>query len=272
MRAIRTVITLLLIVALAAFVGTEIYSRLYVDLTAPRLECDSDIIECSVNATDEDLLVGVRASDNKDGDITARIEVESISGLVSNDTAIIRYVVFDDAGNVGTLRRTIRYTDYEKPRITLDSPLVFALNEKITLSEMLGATDLIDGDISGRLRIASHTIQSGTEGTFEINVQATNRLGDSESVPLKLIVSDLYYANASRLTLSSYIIYMKSGETFDPLSIVESVKDADGNTVNVSELKISGIENADFSAPGAYHILYETSDGAYKTYVTVCVR
>ena len=80
------------------------------------------MLEVSVDAGEEELLQGISAWDNRDGDLTSEIMVDHISTLVSDNTAKITYVVFDRSDNASKLTRTIAYTDYETPKFSLTQP------------------------------------------------------------------------------------------------------------------------------------------------------
>ena len=105
----------LLIVTFACCIGFAaylVYTRQISDNTPPEISFLSDVLEVSVEASEDDLLVGVTAKDSKDGNVTNSVLVEGISGLSSDQLATITYAAFDQAGNVAKAQRTVQYTDY----------------------------------------------------------------------------------------------------------------------------------------------------------------
>ena len=103
----------LLIVTFAYCIGFAaylVYTRQISDNTPPEISFLSDVLEVSVEASEDDLLVGVTAKDSKDGNVTNSVLVEGISGLSSDQLATITYAAFDQAGNVAKAQRTVQYT------------------------------------------------------------------------------------------------------------------------------------------------------------------
>ena len=97
------------------------YREKTVDDVPPVLTCTEGVLEVSVSASQEELLQGVTAWDNRDGDLTSEIMIDHISTLIGANTAKITYVVFDSSDRVAKLTRTIAYTDYEAPPIFPES-------------------------------------------------------------------------------------------------------------------------------------------------------
>ena len=56
-----------------------------------------------------ELLDGVTAKDNRDGDVTDQIFVDSITAVSDGTRAIVRYAVIDKSNNVGIKTRVIDY-------------------------------------------------------------------------------------------------------------------------------------------------------------------
>ena len=56
------------------------------------------------------LLEGVTASDNRDGDLTASLQVETLIPLAGGDQAKVFYMVMDSAGNIAKASRIIGYS------------------------------------------------------------------------------------------------------------------------------------------------------------------
>ena len=114
----------LFLLVLTAFVGLKIYLRVGVDRVPPVILCDSPVVEVGIGASDADLLRGVTAVDDRDGDVTGDIMIKGVSQLITADTAKITYIAFDSSNNMSTASRTIHYTDYERPRFALSAPLI----------------------------------------------------------------------------------------------------------------------------------------------------
>ena len=80
-QIISIVLTVFFIISVL-FSGYLIYEHKITHDEMPRIICEYENIEASVNTTDEELLKGVTAIDKEDGDITSSLVVESISKFV----------------------------------------------------------------------------------------------------------------------------------------------------------------------------------------------
>lgn len=266
MKILQRTIVVLFALVLLVFCLLIVHERFLVDRTAPELQCSSDLIEISVEDPDSVLLQGVTAMDAHDGDLTSKIIIKSITPLITNDTAKVSYVVFDAANNMATCTRTVKYVDYCKPRFSLTQPLVYAVGQTATLKDRLHATDSVDGDISDRICITNHNISTQYTGIYSVTVQVTNSLGDTASLPMKVVIRDNIIAQ--RIVLDSYILYLEVGDDFDPISHITRVCDAKNTIKDPSEVTIESTVNV--KAVGVYDVLY-SYDG-YSVYMTVVVE
>ena len=188
MNRLRTAVLILFAITAAAYGYMKISERL-ADDTPPVITADSDTVEVSVNDGEEKLLSGIKATDRQDGDLTASVTVSGISKLISENTAKVSYIVFDSDRRIGTYTRYVRYTDYRRPRFELKKPLSFSKSDDITLSGRLYAYDVIDGDISGSVKVSARDLTVSDNGVYSITVQVTNSLGDTSSVRLPVAIS-----------------------------------------------------------------------------------
>lgn len=271
MRAFQRTIIALFALTLLAFLAVNLYTRFSLDRTPPVIHCDSDYLDVSINVTEEELLRGVTAMDNKDGDISSKVEINNISQLISSDTAKVYYIVFDSSNNLATASRTIHYTDYEKPMFSLQEPLIYSSDEVVSLMDRLTARDVLDGDISDRIRVTMKWSTTQYEGTYSITVQVTNSLGDSSVLPLKVIISN-QGAAGQLIKLKEYITYLEQGEEFDPESFITEVRSSKGEKLPISSVNIAS--NVDTGVSGNYMVTYnvETAGQAYTAYLAVVVK
>ena len=75
MRIMRISVTVLFILTLTAFLGTFIYHNINEDNSIPEITIENDFIEVKCDATNEDFLKGIKATDEKDGDLTSEVIV-----------------------------------------------------------------------------------------------------------------------------------------------------------------------------------------------------
>ena len=260
-----TVIALFLVVAIA-FSVFFCFDRLTVDHTAPKIICDGVPLQVSVYATDKELCAGLTAYDDTDGDITDRILVRRTSHLYGANTAVVYYVVFDSSSNYCMFNRTITYTDYRMPRFSLSQPLSFPTNSTILLKDRLTAYDVIDGDISQRIRVSAAGISTYDQGEYPFTVQVTNSSGDTSIITLFAQIENTTSRHPT-IELSEYIHYVSVGEALSEDSlralIVSAHESADGEAVDPEDIQI--IYNIDTDKRGSYRVEYVYTNAAGLT-------
>lgn len=251
MRIIKLALLALLVVVGAVFGLTTANRYLSGSHIPPTIRCDSQTIEVSVSDGKDVLLAGVSASDKQDGDLTGSILIQGISKLITNDTAKISYIVFDSDGNAATTSRMVRYTDYEKPHFTVDSPLIYAENQDIRLLDRITAMDVMDGNITSSIRVSALAPTQDPE-VQTVTVQVTNSMGDTARLTLPIVINSGTIVRPE-VILSSYLVYLEQGASFDAEQYLVAVSTpiGPGETGNV---QISG--SVDTQTPGTYYVYY----------------
>lgn len=265
MKNLERVTVIVFVAVLAVFIGLKAYTRMAVDTTPPQISCDTDTIDISVADPESVLLQGVTAKDDRDGDLTGSIMVKGVTNLLSGNTARVSYIVFDSSNNMATCQRTIRYTDYEKPRFALSQPLIYPEGGPVMVLDKLSAADSAGEDISGNISIVSQNIDIYTAGRYFLTAQVSNSQGDIESVTLPVIISS---AKKQLVELKEYLVYIDQGAGFNSGSYVSSVKDSSGAAYDTSHLSVEG--QVDTSVPGTYYVSY--SFQTCTVILTVVVR
>ena len=265
MKILERVTVIVFVAVLAVFVGVKAYTRLAVDTTPPQISCDTDTIDISVSDPESVLLQGVTARDDRDGDLTGSILIKGVTNLLSGNTARVSYVVFDSSNNMATCQRTIRYTDYEKPRFALSQPLIYPEGGPVMVLDKLSAADSAGEDISDNISIVSQNIDIYTAGQYFLTAQVSNSQGDIESVTLPVIISS---SKKQLVELKEYLVYLDQGASFNSGSYVSSVKDSAGAAYDLSHLGVEG--QVDTSVPGTYYVSY--SFQTCTVILTVVVR
>ena len=286
MRRLRAAVVLLFIVSVIAFAAYQVLSRLAQDNRPPEITCDSDTLSISVESEDSELFKGVKAEDNRDGDLTDSIRVSSMSNFTEPGKRTITYAVFDKANNAATMERTLEYTDYTSPKITLTEPLRFDISdmEDASLTEHMKAEDCLDGDITSQIRATyNDSAYVSQAGDYNVTVQVSNSAGDTCTVPLTVTVTDSssddergkYYP-----ALSQYIVYTPVGEQVDLAALITGVTRGGseyafgepGAPESPEGVSISG--DVDYGTEGTYTVEYSyTPEGGVTatTRLTVVV-
>ena len=225
MRVLRIDITLIFASTLVLFAWFVYRSEVVADKTRPVITIDSELLEVGLDATEEDLLAGVTATDEKDGDLTDRVIVESISKFTELGVCKVYYAVCDRDNHVARASRKISYRGYTSPRFYMNRALCFSQLETINAGEVIGARDVLDGDISKNIIITSTDYEYGALGTYTVKAEVSNSKGDQIAITLPMLVEDRNL-NAPAITLSDYLIYVKKGTTVDPSRYFVSALDS----------------------------------------------
>lgn len=233
----------------------------------------STIDELYVDATtgEEGLKEGLTASDDVDGDITENIIVGTISPFKKKGVSDVKYVVFDSSNNVGYYERTVYFKNYESPKLHLSKALVYEVNGKINITDRLTAIDMLEGDISEKIRFFSTNLTITEEGTYKLNVELKNSYGDSVKYELPINIVP-YSCSQDFIQLKEYLIYVKKEDVFRPESYIQKVTNRKGQEVGLGNVKIT--KEVDLTKPGTGQICYELYEGeevVYATYLTIIV-
>lgn len=273
MRIVRTAVVIITILSFALFGVTEVIRLVNRDTTLPVITSDREVLEIPCDYTEEQLLEGLTASDEEDGDLTSQIIAGSFSRFIEKGVSNMTYVVFDSADQPAMLTREVRFTDYHSPRFTLTEPLVFAEEEGSYTEAMarLGAQDMLDGNLKDWITQTETDVNYQRTGSYTMTVEVSNSFGDTSSAGLPVHVVSAE-SRTMDIELSTSILYVSAGSSVDPDSYIQRVTDARGDEADPGRVSVSS--NVDTQNPGVYEIHYEVSDGssAGETWLTVIVE
>ena len=258
----------MLLLVMAAAVGLFGCYLLWIhnnlDTTGPVITVEEGLLEISVKDPQEALMQGITAMDDRDGDVTGRMLVESIYGITEDNVTTVTYAAFDRAGNVSKLQRQVRYKDYESPKLELYGSLCFPGGVNVDVLEYVGARDVIEDDIRRRVRatLISNTKAINNIGSHVVRFQVTNSLGDTTQADIPVEVYDPEWYTAF-VGLREYLVYLKVGDSFDPESYLKTFQ-VRGDNIDVSrgipEDVYCSIENTvSTRRPGVYTVDYNLS-------------
>ena len=292
MKRLNILSLLVLLGAIALAAMTYINQVAILDTVKPEISMDSDTLTVSIHDAESTYLTGVTAKDNRDGDVTDSLVIESVSSFVEKNTRIISYAAFDKSDNIAKATRKLVYSDYSPIRISLSEPLRFATttNYNLDILKEVKAQDCLEGDISEKVTMkADSDVSFDVAGNYAITLQVRNNIGDQEEYPVTVTFYDQAMENQSpKFTLSRYLIYMSPGETIDPFSYLESVRvgnvdyeitDGTGTygidttemekeerdafakqTPAINRKYIEITDGTDSSTPGTYEVTYRMQD------------
>ncbi len=271
MRILRIGTCAVFAMILAVFLIFYIQEKRNTDATWPIIMIEEQLIDVSLQPTDEELMKGITAYDGKDGDITEKLVVESISRFTEPGISTVTYAVCDSDRHVSVAARKIRYIGYVSPRFYMNRSLVFSVAELPDIGGVLGAKDSIDGDISDRIIITASDYTSNTIGVFGISAQVSNSKGDTIYLDLPIYIEDISAA-APKITLSKYLVYLEAGENFDPVTYLDFAAAEDGTELTAAVWTESSLDS---NTEGVYSVHYYVTDSAGKqghTVLTVLIE
>lgn len=270
MKRLNWIYVLLILLSLAAPVGYRHLNNTRQDVQPPVIEMEGQL-NVSVKEFRTAMLEGVSAWDDRDGDVTASLLVESVRMEENESAAKIVYAAFDRAGNVAKAQRAVVFTDYEKPVFWLRSPMVYESAQGFHILDAIGATDILDGDVSNEIRACSLSGESiALPGIHQVSFRVTNSLGDSNELVLPVEVYPKGAYNAV-LKLTDYLVYLKQGASFDARNYLytytreEDTVSLQGDFTGELTLEVSG--SVDTNVPGVHSVSYTvTQEYEQQTY------
>lgn len=256
MKAFKVVVLIAFAFISIASAAVFISERIGTDRTIPQITVEEEMIEVSLKATDEELLKGVTAYDEKDKDLTDRIIIESISGFTEKGVSKITYAVCDSDKNVAKATRKIKFKGYQSPKFKVTGNLCFSLYEYIDIKRIIHASDSLEGNITDKIIITSDDYSGSNAGAYSLDVSVTNTKGDASTIQLPLIVEDRPIS-VPTIELTEYLVYTQKGKTVDFNSYLVDALDASETSL---KNKVTVESNVDFNKSGTYHVHYYVTD------------
>ena len=220
MKKIKIFVFILFFLLSGLYVFYIYRDRTETDTVPPVISMESESISVKVDADDKELLKGVTAIDDRDGDVTDSVIIESISSLSDSNTRVVTYAAFDNGNNVSRMSRTIVYEDYSPPKFELSRSLVYRTIEYADVLSDISARDVLGNNLSGQIKLRyadSYTEIPNMEGIYTVKVSVTDSFGRESSLNLNVDVvktnGNIY--NLPEIVLSDYLVYVDRGTPFD---------------------------------------------------------
>lgn len=279
LRKTRIFVVIFFIVSVFIFGAYRLIKIISVDRTVPVINMKDDSITVSVEGGDSAILEGVTASDEKDGDITENLFIESRSTFLEKGRFNVTIAVADQDNHVAKVEREVIYSDYKAPQFSLTAPLKFQTSREsrddLNIAANLSATDVIDGDISNNIKISSeYSISGYTTGDYPMEFIVTNSMGDTVTLPVTVeIYSTSEESGLPEIILTKYLINTPAGEGADVGALIEQIEyhnsvfrrgedgnfyngefDSEGNAVMIDNDSIVIDTDVDWNTPGVYEV------------------
>lgn len=193
-----------LLLAAAVLAVAAVAVSFGVDNMPPEITFSEATISYTQGESEEKLLEGITAKDNKDGDVTNSIMVESISELEDSGKALVFYVARDHNNNVSRNSREVAYTG-----TALQQPTEEATTEPATAAVTVSANSPV-------LTLSTDSVNILQGSTFT----ATNyilKIEDDKDSQTTLMRRVTVNGSVNTRTVGTY-------------SVEISCRDSDGNT------------------------------------------
>lgn len=214
MRKLRNPSVILLIIAIL-LAGFSVYHTNFAKNTdGPEISFDEKELTATTSVSDEELLKGVTAKDNQDGDVTDSLVVEGLSTFMDDNIRLATYAAFDSDGNVTKATRKVKYKNYVGPQFSLSEPLSFPVGTSKDLQSNISAFDQIDGDISGSILMYPDTnLDTSIPGDYKVRFEVANSAGDVEDLNMTIKIYDTDSTAPVQVGLTEYIAYINLGQS-----------------------------------------------------------
>ncbi len=248
----KAAVILLCALSVGGFAAFRVYEIRGRDSTPPVIAFEAETIRVSVTDSRETLLEGVTAMDEKDGDVTDSLVIQSLSEMAQDGTRIIRYASSDKSGNVGYGQRVLEYTDYQKPRFQLTGPLHFPMGRSFQICQNIQAESVLDGDLTSHIKYTTDkAVTSSSSGEYVIEYRVTDSAGVTSYLRTELQIYDPSEYSLE-VSLSSYLVYLPLGQSFDPEDYISG---------EIQEGEVTVESHVDTSQAGIYQVDYTVTDG-----------
>jgi len=216
-----------------------------VDTTAPVIELTSDP-DYFTSPVAEYVEEGYIATDNYDGDITAKVTRVEKNGIVT-------YTVADSNGNKSIAKRTIIYKDVIAPTITLTGGSDTKANIGHDYKDPgYKATDDVDGDITKSVKVDG-TVDGHTRGTYTLTYRVSDSSGNPFEIKRTVVVKDIESPKISLKGDKNTTVKLGQSYTDPGFKASDNV---DGDLT--SKVIVSGSVNT--NKVGTYILTYKVSD------------
>lgn len=284
LRRTKVFVILFFLISVGVWKGYDIYAGLQTDNSQPVITLASESVTVSVKDGESAILEGVTAEDAGDGNLTDKIFIESRRNFIEKGKFNVTYAVADSDNHVARATREVIYSDYVSPQFELTEPLEFpntkSAQEDIDIAANLSAHDVIDGDISNKIRISGeYTMNSHTIGDYPMEFVVMNSMGDTVTLPVTVKIYESSASPLPKINLKKYLLNVPVGTKVDLDSMVESIEyrgvtyikeedgafysgdyNSNGEAIMIPAGRISYSGQVDFREPGVYEITYTYSD------------
>ena len=226
-------------------------SYLYVSNHQPTIIANNKDITVGTNVN---LLDGVTAKDDEDGNLTSKIKVSSNINPKVAGTYTATYTVTDES-NFSVSKEIKINVVGTTPEIKAENKETLQFRN-VNLLENVTAYDEKDKDLTSKIEIKQNNVNVNVVGTYKVIYTVKNSYGISKDKEITVTVKE-NHKPVINVTTKSIIL----NSTFDPMNGVSANDVEDGDiTKNVKVTK----NTVDTSKIGTYKVIYEVEDSDHQ--------
>lgn len=224
-------LVVMLFLACAALAAGNVVVYMGKDHTGPEITVPQEQLVYAAGSDTAPLLNGVSARDNRDGDVTDTIRIESVIPNVDKTTASVIYVAKDTKNNVTKETRIVPYTEDASAAVQADA----SADQETQSTEVPGT------------ETPAQTDQATAEPQAD-DGQAANDAAIAALSP-----------ESPKFYLTQYAVTVAQGAELNALSYVQEITDdKDSRDELYQGIQISG--EMDTDTPGEYTLEYHVVD------------
>ena len=235
-------IVALMVIACIALGGITLVLGFSEDKKAPEIQFQDNEITFTQGDEYAGLLQGVTATDNRDGDVTKSLVVESVYPNDDGETATVVYVARDKTNNIGKANKVINYQTSKG-----ETAETSAKGESATGQE----------DTS----LAQFTQEpQATPTPEETTANNVPTPGEKDEEEKEAAEEEDLPAGSPKLKLTEDEVTVKKGESVNRIAFVESITDdKDAKESLFRQIQITG-DDLDVNTAGTYVLTYYVVD------------
>ena len=251
----------LLLVVCVGLAGGVAYIRMNADTKGPEIIfSDNAATLYRSDMNNEELLAGVTAADDKDGDVSASLTVESIYEVDATHV-VVTYTAKDSSNNITKQKHEM---ELDPSSVSKDSEDTSAFGEKTDEADAAATTGVDPEqpeDSENTTDASDNSQESDTESSVdEITPTPTPEVDEATAEKEKQTAeADAMPAQSPRIYLSDYLIKVPVGTSVDLLSYVSEIKD-DSDDVYALWRKVQITGEVNSAVPGTYKCTYYVID------------
>lgn len=216
--------------------GTVIFLQMKEDKKPPTIQFQENGVTYVAGDAYDSLLAGVTAFDDRDGDVTDTLVVESVYPEENEKKATVIYVARDKSNNIGKAKREIAYQGNENTAL-------FDADEEIGDGETESGTAVTESSLNG----------TGVQNIGNINVDNGN------NAEVDVQYEGVQDANP-HIKLTTDHVSIKAGDSINRITLVDSITDDKDDSDQLwGSIRIVGDE-FDSNVPGVYEQIYYVVD------------